>query len=90
MSKFVSSVFLIASLMTPVALLSQDHHDEDHDKKSYYDSSHKDRHEWNANEDREYHEYLKEHHKKEHDWSKASKAEQNDYWNWRHEHPDSH
>ncbi|MDQ2840321.1 MAG: hypothetical protein M3Y72_04630 [Acidobacteriota bacterium] len=90
MSKFLGSFLLSLALVTPVALHAQDHQDQDHQNKRYYDSTHKDYHEWNANEDQAYHTYLKENHKKDHDWSKASKKEQNNYWNWRHGHPDAH
>jgi type III secretory pathway component EscR len=88
MSRFLSSVFVSLALVTPVALQGQD--SQDHQNKRYYDSTHKDYHEWNANEDQKYHQYLKDNHKKDHDWSKASKKQQDNYWNSRHEHPDSH
>jgi len=91
MSRFFGVILLSAALFVPVASQAQDRHDaQDHNGKRYYDSAHKDYHEWNANEDQAYHRYVKENHKKDHDWSKASKREQNDYWKWRHEHPDSH
>ncbi len=92
MSKFLGSVLLSLALVTPVALHGQDRprQAQDQQNKRYYDSKHKDYHEWNGDEDQRYHEWLKENHKKDHDFSKASKAEQNAYWNWRHEHPDSH
>ena len=90
MSRFFAAVLLSAALFSPVAIQAQDHQDRDDQNKRYYDSTHKDYHEWNANEDQAYHQYLKENHKKDREWTKASKKEQNDYWKWRHEHPDSH
>ena len=88
MSRFFGAILLSAALFVPVTIQAQDHNDTPN--KRYYDSTHKDYHEWNANEDQTYHQYLKDNHKPDHDWSKASKREQNDYWKWRHEHPDSH
>lgn len=88
MSRNFGVVLLGVALSMPIAVQAQDH--QDSQTKRYYDSKHKDYHEWNANEDQMYHQWLKDNHKKDHDWSKASKREQNDYWNWRHEHPDSH
>jgi hypothetical protein len=92
MLKSVSSVLLSVALLTPVAAYAQDHRTQDHENQSkrYYDSKHKDYHEWNANEDKSYHQYLSDNHKPDHDWAKASKKEQNSYWDWRHQHPDAH
>ncbi len=88
MSRFFAVVLLSGALSVPVAIQAQDHNDNQN--KRYYDSTHNDYHEWNANEDQAYHQYLRDHHKKDHDFSKASKREQKDYWNYRHNHQDSH
>ena len=76
MLRYLGALVLGISLLSPAALIAQDH---DHQT-----------HEWNANEDPHWHQYLKEHHKKDHDWGKANKREQADYWKWRDAHPDAH
>ncbi len=91
MSRFFGAVVLSAALFVPATVLAQDHQDrQDTQNKRYYDSAHKDYHQWNSNEDQSWHQYLQENHKSDHDFSKANKREQTQYWNWRHEHPDSH
>ncbi len=88
MYRFLGSLVLGLSLLTPVGVLSaqdrpdQDHHDQDRPDRAKA-------HEWNDNENASWHQYLKEHHKKDHDWSKASKREQSSYWKWRDQHPDN-
>ena len=78
--------FLLAgSLCVCSNAWAQDHGDDHGQDRRYYDSGHKDYHQWNAGEDQHYHEYLKEKHKKDHDWQHASKREQQDYWAWRHQ-----
>jgi hypothetical protein len=59
-------------------------------KRTYYDASHKDRHEWNDNENSAWNRYRDEHHVKQTEFAKTSRRQQQDYWNWRHEHPDNH
>lgn len=92
MSRIFGAVLLSAALFVPATIVqAQDHQDRQNTQnKRYYDSTHKDYHEWNANEDQAYHQYLQENHRKNQDWSRASKRDQNAYWNWRHEHPDAH
>jgi len=94
MSRFFGAVLLSAALLVPVGVQAQegrdDHSHSDTQSKRYYDSTHKDYHQWNSNEDQAYHQYLKENHRADKNWSKASKKDQNAYWNWRHEHSDSH
>ncbi len=75
--------------MFPMTSSAQDH-DQNHENKTYYDSAHKDHHEWNDNENTAWGRYRDEHHIKQSDFAKASKRDQQNYWNWRHEHPDSH
>jgi len=77
---------LISGLGVCSNALAQDHHDDRDGDHRYYDSGHKDYHQWNADEDRRYHEYLKDKHRKDHDWEHASKREQQEYWSWRHQH----
>jgi hypothetical protein len=74
--RFLATCVLASALLSPAALIAQDH---DHQT-----------HEWTANEDPHWHEYLKERKTKDHDWDHATKKEQEDYWKWRDKHPDKH
>ena len=85
MKRYLMSLVLGATLLTPVALLADDH---DHDKRRYYDPDARDYHEWNQREDRAYRHYLEEQHHQYRDWNKANKKEQREYWRWRHRHMD--
>jgi len=85
MIRYSAALLLAIGLSAP--LLSADDHDRDRDKR-YYDKSHKDYHEWNANEERSYGIFLGERHIRVHVWAKAPAREQQEYWRWRHEHPD--
>ena len=58
--------------------------------RAYYDSKHRDWHQWNDGEDQAYRHYTDEHHQNNRDFSQASEREQQQYWNWRHKHPDQH
>jgi hypothetical protein len=89
MSRLISAILLSGALSLPLVVLAQDHDQNQHDQR-YYDKSHKDYHQWNANEDRAYHEFAHQRHIKNEDWSHASKRQQQEYWSWRHEHPDAH
>jgi hypothetical protein len=61
---------------------------DDHDTKRYYDKTHKDYHQWNANEEKSYSVFLGENHIQVHTFKKAKPTEQQKYWQWRHDHPD--
>lgn len=84
----IFGLILGTALCVPSASIAQDARDQSH--KTYYDASHKDRHEWNDNEDAAWNRYRDEHHVKQTDFAKASKKQQQAYWNWRHDHPDQH
>ena len=89
----LSGILLLSiAFALPAALPAQDHdHDHDRDQQQrYYDSSHKDYHQWTDNEDRAYHQYVNEKHLHDRPFDKISKKQQTQYWSWRHEHPDSH
>jgi hypothetical protein len=58
--------------------------------RAYYDSKHRDWHQWNGQEDQTYNRYAQEHHQDSRDFSKGSEREQQQYWNWRHKHHDDH
>lgn len=89
MKRYLSTLFVGAALMAPVALRADDdHHDRDRERK-YYDSTNRDYHQWNDQENRAYRQYLESQHRQFREWNKASKRQQRDYWKWRHTHSDN-
>jgi hypothetical protein len=93
MRKYLSTFILSGALCVPlVALHAQDRDDHQRNRSDqrYYDTEHKDYHNWNGDEDRAWHHWLETNHRNYHDWAKANKREQRDYWKWRHEHSDWH
>jgi hypothetical protein len=76
---------LLALGLTAPLVMADDHSTNN---KRYYDKSHKDYHQWNANEDKSYSVFLSTNNIHVHAFSKAKPAEQQQYWNWRHDHPD--
>jgi hypothetical protein len=94
--RYLSSLLLTAALVAPVATMAaaspQD--DRNHENrqgendKRYFDKSHKDYHNWDANEDRSYQRYQTEHHQKR-AFVQLSTRQQSVYWNWRHNNPDN-
>jgi hypothetical protein len=97
MRRLLLGAMLVGALsIAPNTLRAQDHdhdHDQNHEntgRKTYYDSSHKDRHEWNDNENSAWTRYRGEHHVKQSDFANTNKRQQQNYWNWRHQHPDEH
>ena len=89
MSKLLTGIILGTALIVPAAIQAQDAHDNGRGRQ-FYDSSHRDWHEWNANEDAAYKRYAQEKHLKDEDFSKANERDQERYWKWRHKHPDEH
>ena len=95
--RFLSSLFLAATLAAPVAMMAaagpQDKDDKNQENrqgennKRYYDKGHKDYHTWDANEDREYQRYQAERHEKR-SFSQLNNQQQGAYWSWRHNNPD--
>jgi len=81
MIRYSAALLLAIGLSAPLLMADDSNH-------RYYDKSHKDYHEWNANEDRNFGIFLGEKHIKVHVWAKAPASEQQQYWIWRHEHPD--
>ncbi len=59
-------------------------------KYAYYDSKHRDWHQWNPQEEQAYQRYAKEHHLADTNFASSNEREQQQYWNWRHKNPDSH
>ena len=93
--RFLSSLLLTAVLAAPVAMMAaapqDDRNHENRERennKRYYDKSHKDYHNWDANESRSYHRYQTEHHQKR-DFTRLNTRQQTGYWNWRHSNPDN-
>jgi hypothetical protein len=61
---------------------------QDHGNRSYTDSAHGDKHEWNSKEDDSWKRYRNEHHIKQEDFARLKRKQQEEYWKWRHEHAD--
>jgi len=80
LSAFTVMAALAGSLLAPVAAHAQGV------ELKFYDRSHKDYHNWNADEDRVYRQYLTDNHRKYRDFKKMSKKQQDEYWRWRHDH----
>ncbi len=86
MRRYLGTLLLGAFLMTPAAMIADEHHD-----KRYYDPYRHDYHEWNEAEQRAYRHWMEEErHERYRDYNRASRREQREYWQWRHEHPDWH
>jgi len=92
--RYLSSLLLTAALAAPVAMMAaaspqeDRNHENRQDDKRYYDNSHKDYHNWDANEDRSYQRYQTEHHQKR-AFVQLSTRQRSVYWNWRHSNPDN-
>ena len=94
--RYLSSLLLTAALAAPVATMAaaspQDDRNHENSQgennKRYYDKSHKDYHNWDANEDRSYQRYQTERHEKR-PFVQLSTRQQTVYWNWRHSNPDN-
>src|SRR5581483_10860047 len=84
--KYAGAAFLIVAMAIPAATLGQDGHRDENRQDRYYDSNHKDYHEWNDNENQQWQQYQTERHKQYGDFSHASRRRQQAYWKWRHEH----
>jgi hypothetical protein len=54
-------------------------------ERHFYDTEHRDYHEWNAEEDRLYRSYVTARRGVYRDFSRLSKRDQRAYWQWRHE-----
>lgn len=104
MFRLLSGIILSAALVSPSLLAAhgrqdrddhqrseQRHDDRDHRENNgrpYYDSAHRDWHQWNSDEDREYHSYAGQHHWNQ-DFGKLNEKQQDEYWKWRHKHSNS-
>jgi len=95
--KFTLVLLLSAAIIIPGYIAAQEsqrgNQKEQHaaqNKGPYYDSAHRDWHQWNDNEEQTYKKYQSEHHKQDRSFAESSEKEQQDYWKWRHKHPDAH
>ena len=82
----LSLVLAAATVIAPVAVRADDHHDKD---KRYYDKDGRDYHTWNDHEDRAYRIYLGEQHRDYRGFAVISADRRREYFRWRHEHPDN-
>jgi hypothetical protein len=83
---FLSSLFLGAALIAPMAIVANAAPQAV--SVRVYDSGHKDYHNWDDNENRSYLTYRTAHPKYNVTFSKTSRSQQRNYWTWRHSHPD--
>ena len=86
--RYLSSLLVAAALAAPVAIMATPTTKDDGAQVKFYDSRHKDYHNWDDRENRSWGVYLSDNHRKSHEFSRASKREKSNYWNWRHSHPD--
>ena len=87
--RYISSIFLAATLVIPVAIMAAPKPQNASVQVRVYDRDHKDYHNWDDNENRAYTRYRSENPKVNIEFSKTSKKQQSQYWNWRHSHPDN-
>jgi hypothetical protein len=88
MRHFAGILTLATVLGSPLIIQADDeHHDRNHDQR-YYDTDHRDYHEWNEHEEQAYRHYLEERHERYRDYQRLNRKQQREYWRWRHEHPD--
>src|SRR4051794_23696679 len=92
MFKRFSPILLGTALLLPLSLSAQDRQQRTPEKQkseasnghqastnAYYDSKHRDWHQWNDHESQSYQKYSEEHHKKG-DFSNANERDQEQYW----------
>jgi hypothetical protein len=87
--RYISALLLAAALAAPVAILAAPAPNADGVQIRFYDSRHKDYHNWDDRENKSWGVYLSNNHKRSREFSRSSRREQSHYWNWRHSHPDN-
>jgi hypothetical protein len=87
-NRYISSLFLAATLVIPVAIMAAPKPQNASVQVRVYDRDHRDYHNWDDREDRAYRGYLTEHHQTYRVYVKQNHRRQSQYWNWRHSHPD--
>ena len=85
-SLIISSLFLSAALVAPVAITANAAPQSVRVK--VYDRDHKDYHNWDDHEAKSYETFRGDHPKYNVTFGKTKHSQQKTYWNWRHEHPD--
>jgi len=85
-SLIISSLFLSAALVAPVAITANAAPQSVSVK--VYDRDHKDYHNWDDHEAKSYETFRGDHPKYNVTFGKTKHSQQKNYWNWRHEHPD--
>jgi len=85
-SLIISSLFLSAALVAPVAITANAAPQSVSVK--VYDRDHKDYHNWDDHEAKSYETFRGDHPKYNVTFGKTKHSQQKTYWNWRHEHPD--
>ena len=83
---FLSSLFLGAALIAPMAIVANAA--PQGISVRVYDRDHKDYHDWDANEDRVYRHWLEEKHEAYREYNRLNAKRQREYWEWRHNHED--
>ena len=86
--RYISPLLLAAALAAPVAVMAAPAPKDDGVQVRFYDSHHKDYHNWDDRENHAWGVYLTNNHRKNREFSRSSRREQSHYWNWRHSHPD--
>jgi hypothetical protein len=86
---FLSSIFLGAALIAPMAITVNAAAPQAISVR-VYDRDHRDYHNWDDREEHSYVRFRQEHprHRYSVTFSKTRRGEQREYWNWRHSHPD--
>jgi hypothetical protein len=84
---FLSSIFLGAALIAPMAITGNAAAPQGISIR-VYDRNHKDYHNWDDREERSYQTFRVEHPRYHVIYRKARRRQQDEYWTWRHVHPD--
>jgi hypothetical protein len=85
-SLFLSSLFLAAALVAPLAIRANAAPQQVSIR--IYDRDHRDYHNWDDHEDYAYRRYLAAQHRNYLEYHRQHYRLQRHYWNWRHRHPD--
>jgi hypothetical protein len=85
-SLFLSSLFLSAVLVAPMALIANAA--PQGVTLRFYDRDHRDYHNWDDREGRYYSDYRVEHPRYAVSFSKTNRRQQREYWKWRHQQRD--
>jgi hypothetical protein len=83
---FLSSIFLGAALIAPLAITANAA--PQGISVRVYDRNHKDYHNWDDREERSYQTFRGDHPHYNETYKKDKRSQQDEYWTWRHAHPD--